>query len=104
MPLPIVEMPCLRQLRIRARLQPCRKRSCSTWALEAAEKIRKADSSRAKSPLGIIKINHLDAGLKAGSTKKRFFQQPVKPLSICQRLDAGLKASSTTGATCSEFP
>src|SRR5271157_4781371 len=36
--------------------------------------------------------------------KSAFSFPGLKPLSIYQRLDAGLKASSTTGATCSEFP
>ena len=36
--------------------------------------------------------------------KSAFFFSGLKPLSIYQCLDAGLKASSTTEATCSEFP
>ena len=45
----------------------------------------------------MIKINGLDAGLKAGSTKNRFFQQPLKPLvyrgSTAARLKRLLKRS-----------
>src|SRR5208283_6128541 len=57
-------------------------------ALQAAEKIRKADSSRAKSPLGIIKLNDLAAGpsasLRAGSKgrlypKSAFFSSLFSP-------------------------
>src|SRR5208283_5150020 len=75
-------------------------------AEEAAEKIRKADSSRAKSPFGIIKINDLDAGLKAGSTQKALFSAACEALARKCRpcWDSGISPTIANGrqwwATC----
>jgi hypothetical protein len=48
-------------------------------AEQLAEKVMKTDPSRTEVRSGLQEINNVDAGLKASSTRNRFFQQPVKP-------------------------